>query len=78
MADLNNSFSVFILLGMYNFVLSMKQEHQFAERNTQKQQVANATPWARATKNVKKPQSQMCESCRKAWFDIFVKNPEIF
>ena len=23
-------------------------------------------PWARATKNVKKPQSQMCESCRKA------------
>ena len=25
-----------------------------------------ATPWARATKNVKKPQNQMCESCRKA------------
>ena len=24
-----------------------------------------ATPWARATNNVKKPQSQMCESCRK-------------
>jgi hypothetical protein len=23
-------------------------------------------PWARATKNVKKPQNQMCESCRKA------------
>ena len=31
------------------------------------------TPWARATKNVKKPHSQMCESCRKAWFKIFVK-----
>ena len=25
-----------------------------------------ATPWARATKNVKKPQNQMCDSCRKA------------
>ena len=25
-----------------------------------------ATPWARATKNVKKPQNQMCESCRKS------------
>ena len=25
-----------------------------------------ATPWARATKNVKKPQNQMCESYRKA------------
>ena len=24
-----------------------------------------AAPWARATNNVKKPQSQMCESCRK-------------
>ena len=24
-----------------------------------------AAPWARETKNVKKPQSQMCESCRK-------------
>ena len=23
-------------------------------------------PWARSSKNVKKPQSQMCESCRKA------------
>ena len=23
-------------------------------------------PWAKATKNVKKSQSQMCESCRKA------------
>ena len=32
-----------------------------------------AAPWARATKNVKKPQSQMCESCRKGWFKIFVK-----
>ena len=27
--------------------------------------LANAAPWARATNNVKKPQSQMCESCRK-------------
>ena len=25
----------------------------------------DGTPWARATNNVKKPQSQMCESCRK-------------
>ena len=32
-----------------------------------------AAPCARATKNVKKPQSQICESCRKAWFKIFVK-----
>ena len=32
-------------------------------------------PWARATNNVKKPHSQMCESCRK----IFVKqNRHIF
>ena len=30
-------------------------------------------PWARASNNVKKPQSQMCESCRKNWFKIFVK-----
>ena len=38
-----------------------------------------AAPWARATKNVKKPQSQMCESCKKAWFNIFVKqNRSIF
>ena len=29
--------------------------------------------WAKATKNVKKPQSQTFESCRKAWFKIFVK-----
>ena len=35
--------------------------------------------WARAAKNVKKPHSQMCESCRKAWFKIFVKqNRNIF
>ena len=35
--------------------------------------------WARSTKNVKKPQSQMCESCRKAWFKIFAKqNRNIF
>ena len=26
----------------------------------------HATPWARATKNVKKPQDHMCESWRKA------------
>ena len=26
----------------------------------------NATPWARASNNVKKPHIQMCESCRKA------------
>jgi hypothetical protein len=32
-----------------------------------------ATPWARVTKNVKKPQNQMCESCRKAKVKIFVK-----
>ena len=39
----------------------------------------HATPWVRATKNVKKPQNQMCESCRKAWFKIFVKqNRNIF
>ena len=31
--------------------------------------IATAAPWARATNNVKKPQSQMCES----WFKIFVK-----
>ena len=38
-----------------------------------------AAPWARATKNVNKPLSQMCESCRKAWFKIFVKqNRNIF
>ena len=36
------------------------------------------TQWARATKNVKKPQSQMGESCRKAWFKIFVKQNRIF
>ena len=36
-------------------------------------------PWARATKNVKKPQSQKCESCRKACFEILVKqNRKIF
>ena len=33
---------------------------------------SEGTPWARATKNVKKPQSQICESCLisnfcKAW-----------
>ena len=38
-----------------------------------KQKMLNATPWARVTKNVKKPQSKICESCRKAWFKIFVK-----
>jgi hypothetical protein len=38
-----------------------------------------AAPWARTTKNVRKPQNQMCESCRKAWFKIFVKqNRNIF
>ena len=30
--------------------------------------------WARATKNVKKPQSQMCESC----FDTVKQNRNIF
>ena len=30
-----------------------------------------AAPWARATKNVKKPQNQMCESCSKAKIKIF-------
>ena len=29
--------------------------------------LVKSAPWARATKNVKKPQNQMCESCRKAW-----------
>ena len=29
-------------------------------------------PWARATKNVKKPQSRMCESCRKLDLRFFV------
>ena len=28
-------------------------------------QCPHATPWARATNNVKKPLSQVCESCRK-------------
>ena len=27
---------------------------------------SRAAPWARSTNNVKKPHSQMCESCRKA------------
>ena len=36
-------------------------------------------PWARATKNVKKPQRQKFESCRTACFEIFVKqNRKIF
>ena len=36
--------------------------------------------WARATKNVKKPPNQMCESCRKAWVKIFAykKNKKSF
>ena len=39
----------------------------------------DAAPWARATKNVKKPKNQMCDSCRKAGFKIFVKqNRNIF
>ena len=33
---------------------------------------SNDAPWARTTNNVKKPQSQMCESCRKAL--RFLKN----
>ena len=33
----------------------------------------SATPWARSTKNVKKPQRQMCRPWRKAWFKIFAK-----
>ena len=28
--------------------------------------IPGATPWARSTKNVKKPQRQMCGPCRKA------------
>ena len=28
--------------------------------------MCSAAPWARATKNVKKPQNEMCESSRKA------------
>ena len=41
--------------------------------------MSNGTPWARATKNVKKPKNQMCDSCRKAGFKIFVKqNRNIF
>ena len=31
----------------------------------------SASPWARATKNVKKPQNQMCESYRKPKVKIF-------
>ena len=37
-----------------------------------------ATPWARATKNVKKPQSQKCESYRKAWFKVLKIKTETF
>ena len=28
-------------------------------------------PWARTTKNVKKPPGQICESCREAFIEIF-------
>ena len=33
----------------------------------------DAAPWARASNDVKKPQSPMCDSCRKLDFKIFVK-----
>ena len=33
----------------------------------------HGAPWDISTKNVKKLQSQMCESCRKAWFKTFAK-----
>ena len=31
----------------------------------------HAAPWAKATKNEKKPQNQTCESCRKDLIKIF-------
>ena len=37
-----------------------------------------ATPWARATNNVKKPQSQMCESCRKLDLRFLSNKTETF
>ena len=38
----------------------------------------SGTPWARVTNNVKKPQSQICESCRNIWYKIFVNKTETF
>ena len=37
----------------------------FPKRERGKTSILCAAPWARATKNVKKPQNQICESCRK-------------
>ena len=39
---------------------------------------ANAAPWAKATNNVKKPQSQICESCRKPDLRFLENKTELF
>ena len=54
---------------VYGKRISHLEKHKKQQTATQKQMSiwrVGGTPWARATKNVKKPQSQMCESCRKA------------
>ena len=53
---------------VYGKRISHLEKHKKQQTATQKQMSiwrVGGTPWARATKNVKKPQSQMCESCRK-------------
>ena len=40
--------------------------------------VGAATPWARATNNVKKPQNQMCESFRKLDLRFLQNKTETF
>ena len=68
---------------MHHWYATLRQCWRTTNLRTTVRTVANrflpGAPRARSTKNVKKPQRQMCGLCRKAWFKIFAKqNRNIF